>query len=91
MARDALALDKRDVTALAELFVSDVRVGDGRVGRGAWSIAGRSTRWAYRTGASLPESWPSWREFWGKGSRPRWAEGGAARRARRPTRAAITA
>jgi hypothetical protein len=34
-ARYALALDQRDVTALAALFVEDVRTGDGRVGREA--------------------------------------------------------
>lgn len=34
-ARYALALDSRDVGALAELFVNDVAVGDGRTGRRA--------------------------------------------------------
>lgn len=34
-ARYALALDSRDVPALVDLFVPDVRVGDGRVGRAA--------------------------------------------------------
>jgi ketosteroid isomerase-like protein len=34
-ARYALALDQRDVQALAALFVDDVRTGDGRVGRDA--------------------------------------------------------
>lgn len=34
-ARYALALDRRDVVGLAGLFVSDVKVGDGRVGRAA--------------------------------------------------------
>ncbi|MCD9624016.1 nuclear transport factor 2 family protein [Rhabdothermincola salaria] len=34
-ARYALALDQRDVQALAALFVDDVRTGDGRVGREA--------------------------------------------------------
>ncbi len=35
VSRYALALDSRDVTALAALFANDVRVGDGRVGRAA--------------------------------------------------------
>jgi hypothetical protein len=34
-AQYALALDRRDVPALAELFVDDVQVGDGRTGRSA--------------------------------------------------------
>lgn len=35
VARYALALDQRDVTAMAALFVDDVRTADGRVGRAA--------------------------------------------------------